>query len=263
MALIFHRLGFSYIHSTILPSLLGYFLIGLSIWQFLIKGLDPVKSFLLSTICMLIYPTLELARISTPDALSCLILLNAVFLIYSGRNKVIWFFLFLLAVCTRIDNVVAEIVFLFALWKWPSPRFANKLTLRQFIGMSAGLAGIAVLVNMLAPHHFLWFRDPAFSEAPGQYLRDAGLYFYVVPGSFFMYLSLFFIISGFNRGFSWKNEVNYLFYAICVIVFVRFLLYPFYEERYIVPWLLFSLLALSLYYSGRGEGLKMASDRQD
>jgi len=41
--------------------------------------------------------------------------------------------------------------------------------------------------------------------------------------------------------------VNYLFYAICAIVFVRFLLYPFYEERYIAPWLLFILLSLAFY----------------
>lgn len=256
MATAFHKLGFSYIHSTILPSLLAYFLIGLSIWRILMKRLDPVKTFLLSTGCMLIYPTLLLARLSTPDAISCLFLLNAISLIYNGGNKMLWYILFILAICTRIDNVVSELIFLFALWRWPVTGFLNKLTTKHFVGLSFGLIGMGLLVNLVATHHFLWFMNPAFSLPPGQYLRDVSLYFYVFPGSFFMYLLLFFIISGFDRGFSWKKEVNYLFYAVCFIVAVRFLLYPFYEERYIAPWLLFCLLSISFSYAGLGNRLK-------
>lgn len=247
MALAFHKLGFSYIHSTLVPSLLSYFLIGVSIWQILIKRLEPVKAFLLSMICMLIYPTLLLARLSTPDALSSLVLLNAISLIYSGRKKMFWVFLFLLAIWIRIDNVVSELIFLFALWKWPASGFANKLNTAQFFFFSCGLSVMALLVNLTGAHHFLWFMGSEFAQPAGQYLHDIGIYFYVFPGSFFMYLLMFFVISGFRRGFSWKTEVNYLFYAICAIVFVRFLLYPFYEERYIAPWLLFILLSLAFY----------------
>jgi hypothetical protein len=115
--------------------------------------------------------------------------------------------------------------------------------------MSLGLTGIALLVNLTTTHHFLWFMDPDFSEPRGQYLNNMGLYFYVIPGSFFMYLCVIFIISGLSRGFNWKKEVNYIFYAVCAVVLVRFLLYPFYEERYLTPYLLFSLLTISFSYA--------------
>jgi len=166
LVLTFHKLGFSYIHATLIPSLLCYFLIGLSIWQVVIKRLDPVKTFLVSMVCMLIFPTLLLARLSTPDSLSCFILLNAVFLIYFGRSKILWYSLFMLAICTRLDNVVSELIFLFALWKWPVDRFANKLDTKKYILMSLGLIGIALLVNLTATHHFLWFMDPDFFGTP-------------------------------------------------------------------------------------------------
>jgi hypothetical protein len=250
LVLAFHKLGFSYINATVVPSLLCYFLIGLSFWQIVIKRMDPVKTLLVCLACMLIFPTMLLARLSSPDALSSFILLNALFLIYDGRSKGLWFCLFLLAICIRLDNLVSELVFLFALWKWPAGIFSNKLTTRDFIVMTVLTATVAFLVNLTATHHFLWFMNPSFSRNPGQYLKDVGLYFYVIPGSFFMYLLVLFVFSGLKRGFSWKQEVNYIFYAVCAVVFVRFLLYPFYEERYITPYLLFSLLTISFYLAG-------------
>jgi len=249
LVLAFHKLGFSYIHATLVPSLLCYFLIGLSIWQVTVKRLDPVKTFLAGMVCMLIFPTLLLARLSTPDSISCFILLNAVFLIYYERSKILWYSLFMLAICTRLDNVVSELIFLFALWKWPVGSFTNKLGTKRYIMMSLGLIGIALLVNLSSTHHFLWFMDPNFSEPPGQYLKNIGQYVYVIPGSFFMYLFVLFIFSGLSRGFSWKQEVNYIFYTVCAVVFIRFLLYPFYEERYLTPYLLFSLLTIAFYYA--------------
>ncbi len=262
LTLAFHKLGFSYIHATLVISLLCYFLIGLSIWRIAIMRLDPVKTFLVSMICMIIYPTLLLARLSSPDAISCFFLLNAISLIYSGRNKTLWYCLFLLAICVRLDNVVSELVLISALWKWPVAGFSNKPGTKEFIAMSLGLVGIALLVNLMATHHFLWFMDPHFSEPPQQYLKNVIFYFFVIPGSFFMYLLVLFIFSGLNRGFSWKQEVNYLFYAVCTVVFVRFLLYPFYEERYITPYLLFSLLTISFSYAGLGNKPKNQPGRE-
>jgi hypothetical protein len=247
LVLIFHRLGFSYIHATVIPSLIGYFLIGLSIWRFAIQRLDSVMTFLISMVCMMIYPTLVLARLSTPDAISCFFMLNALLFIYFGRNKTLWICLFLVAICARVDNVVSELIFLFALWKWPGINFSNKLSTKEFISFSSILIGVALLVNGMSARHFFWFTDPYFSQPAGQYVKDVRLYFFVVAGSFFMSLFILFLISGFSRGFSRKSEVNYLFYVVCVLVFVRFLLYPYYEERYLMAFYLFSLLIFSFH----------------
>ena len=119
MVLLFHKIGFSFTPATVVPSLLCFFLIGLSIWRFSIQFMDPVKTFLVSGICMAIFPSFQLARLSTPDALSCFFVLNALLFIYTGRKTLIWFSLFLLAVFTRLDNIIAELILLFALLKWP------------------------------------------------------------------------------------------------------------------------------------------------
>ena len=254
LAVAFHSLGFSYIQATHAPSILCYFLIGLSIWLIGIRRMDSVKTFLVGMVCMMIYPTLLLARLASPDALSCFILLNAVFLIYSGRNKTLWICLFLLGICTRLDNVVSELIFLFALWKWPVKGFSNKLNTSEFLFLSIGLLGTALLINLMATHHFLWFMDPVFSQTTGQYLNNVYFcFFYVIPGSFFMYLLGLFIFSGLSRGFSWHQELNYIFYVICAAIFIRLLVYPYYEERYFTPYLLFSLLTIAFYMAGFGK----------
>jgi len=247
LVLVFHKLGFSYVHATVIPSLIGYLLIGLSIWRFTIQRLDPVRTFLISTACMIIYPALALARLSTPDAMSCFFMLNALLLIYFGRNKTVWICLFLLAICTRIDNVVSELIFLFALWKWPVFNFSEKLTGKEFVGFSMTLISVALLVNLMSARHFFWFMDPYFSQPVGQYVNDIRIYFLVMAGSFFMSLFILFLISGFGRGFSGKLEVNYLFYVVSALVFVRFLLYPYYEDRYLLSFYLFSLLIFSFH----------------
>ena len=136
VVLALHKLGFSYILATVLPSLICYFLIGLSVWQILVRHMDPVSAFLVGMTCMVIYPTLLLARLSSPDSISCFILLNAFSLIYNGRNKPVWYSLFLFALIVRPDNLVAEIVFLAALWKWPATNFNNKLDSKSFAYLS-------------------------------------------------------------------------------------------------------------------------------
>lgn len=245
LVLVLHKVGFSYTHASAIPSLLCYLLIGLSIWRFSIQRLRADKTFIVSLICILIYPTLLLARLSTPDALSCFILLNAFLLIYFGRNKTLWLCLFLLAIFTRIDNLVSELIFLFALWRWPVASFRNKLNAREFIVFSALLIAMAFLVNLTTTHHFLWFRDEYFVKPAGHYLNDVINYFFVFPGSFLMCLLLVFIFTGLFGGFSWKIEENYVFYTICAVVLVRFLLYPYYEERYFAAFILFSLMTMA------------------
>jgi hypothetical protein len=249
LVLALHKMGFSYVSASFIPSLVCYFLICISMWQFLKKRLEPLSCFLISIICSLIYPTLLLGRLSTPDAISCFVLLNAFFLIYAGRNRILWFSLFMFAVVVRLDNIVTELVFLFALWKWPVPGFTNKLKLKEFIILSATLIGAAAVVNLTATHQFFWFLNSQFSRPPGQYFREISLYFFVVPGSFFMSLFLLFVFAGLRKGYTWKLEGNYIFYMVCFVVLVRFILYPYYEERYYTPIYLFSLLTLAIQVS--------------
>jgi hypothetical protein len=250
LVLVFHKFGFSYIHATVVPSLIAFFLTGLSIWRFCIQLLDPLKTWLVSIVCILIPPVLILGRLSTPDSLSCFIMLNALLLIFFGRSKVIWFSLFLLAICTRLDNVMAACIFVFALWKWPVRTFENKLSGKQFAGLLLALIGMAFLVNLTSTRYFLSVSDP-FNERSAGYILNVKQYLIWLPYTFLMTLLILFVISGINRGFSWKQEVNYVFYCICAVIGARFLIYPFYEERYFTPFFLFAILTIAFQEAGR------------
>jgi len=249
MVLLFHKIGFSFTTATVVPSLLFYFLIGISAWRFSKQYMDLLKTFLVSIICITMYPSFELGRLSTPDAMSCFFLLNALLFIYTGRRKLIWFCLFLLAVCTRLDNIIAELIFLFALLKWPDSKFANKLRLREFVLFAAILISVAVLINLVFTQHFVRLSDPVSERSTMRYLINVKFYLLAFTGSFLLALVILFIFTRPDQGFSWRNKVNYIIYVILAIVFVRFLIYPFYEERFMMPYIIFGMLIISYHFS--------------
>jgi len=249
MVLLFHKAGFSFTAASVVPSLLCFFLIGITIWRFSIQYMDPAGTFLISIICITFYPTLKLARLSTPDAMSCFFLLNALFLIYTGRPKLIWFSLFLLALCTRLDNIIAELIILFALLKWPDSKFANKLRLREFVLSAMIVITMAVLINFVFTLHFVRIIDPMYERSATGYLANVKGYLHVFSGSFLLALLILFIFTRACRVFTWRDKVNYMIYVILAIVFVRFLIYPFYEERFLIPFIIFGMLIISYHYS--------------
>jgi hypothetical protein len=249
MVLLFHKIGFSFTTATVVPSLLCFFLIGITIWRFSIQYMDPVKTFLVSSICMTIYPSFQLARLSTPDALSCFFLLNALLFIYTGRQTLIWFSLFVLAVFTRLDNIIAELILLFALLKWPDSKFANKLRAREFALYALILIAVAVLINLVFIQHFVRINSPVNERSTIRFLANAKYYLFVFSRSFLLALIILFIFTRPGIGFNWKNKVNYVIYVILTIVFVRFLLFPFYQERFLTPYIIFGMLIISYHFS--------------
>ncbi|HLA58599.1 MAG TPA: hypothetical protein VK622_07555 [Puia sp.] len=249
MVLLFHKIGFSFTTATVVPSLLCFFLVGITIWRFSIQYMDPVKTFLVSIICITIYPSFLLARLSTPDAMSYFFLLNALLFIYTGRQTLIWFSLLLLALCTRLDNIIAALVLLSALLKWPDSKFANKLRPREFAFYALILIAVAVSINLVFTQHFVRITDPVNERSTMEYLANVKDYLLAFSGSFLIALLILFVFTRPVHGFDWKVKVNYMIYVILAIVFVRFLLYPFYEDRFLMPFIIFGILIISFHYS--------------
>ncbi len=247
---LFHKFGFPYTTATVLPSLICFFLIGITIWRFSIQYLDVVKAFLVSILCLTIYPSLILARFSTPDSMSCFFLLNALLFIYSGRQKFIWYSLLLLAVCTRLDNVITGLILLFAICRWPDQKFNCKLRIKEFACLSTILIALATAINFLLTQHFLRLSDPFFSRSSVGYIENVKWYLLALPSSFLMTLLILFVFTNAGQGFGWRNSTNYLIYVVFAIAFVRLLIYPFYEERFFSPFVIFGMLIISYRYSG-------------
>jgi hypothetical protein len=247
--LLFHKIGFSYTHSTVYPSLLFFFLTGVTLWRFCGQFMDPVKTFLISLLSVCILPMHVLARLSTPDAMSCFFLLNALLFIYTGRNRMIWFCLLVLAVCARLDNIIGGMILLLALLRWPDANFAGKLRLKEFAFYALILMMVAIMINLIFTDHMLRISDPLAERTTIGYLTDVKWYAVTVSGSFLMALLILFIFTRPGHGFSRKIPVNYMIYVIMAIVFTRFLIYPFYEERFFTPYIIFGMLIIAFQYS--------------
>jgi hypothetical protein len=249
LILLFHKIGFSYTHSTVYPSLLFFFLTGITIWRFCIQFLDSGKTFLVSLLSVSILPMNVLARLSTPDAMSCFFLLNALLFIYTDRNRMIWFLLLLLAICTRMDNIIGVLILLLALSRWPNAHFSGRLRFKEFAFYSMVLIIVAIMINLIFTEHILRINDPLSERTTFGYLTNVKWYLVAFSGSFLMTLIILFIFTRSAFGFSWKSEVNYMIYVILGIVFIRFLLYPFYEERFFTPYVIFGMLIIAFQFS--------------
>ncbi len=247
IVLLFHKIGFSFTDSTVLPSLLFYFLTGITIWRFSIQYMSRLKTMLVSLFS--IFPFYMLARLSSPDAMSCFFILNALLFIYTGRDRLIWICMLLLAVCTRLDNIVGVLILLTALLKWPDPKFAGKFRFKGFSFFALIQIALATSINLIFTEHFLGINDPLNERTTTGYLTDVRWYLLSIPGSFLLTLLVLFIFTRQDRGFTWNDRVNYMIYMILAIVFVRFLLYPFYEERFFAPYIIFGMLIISFQYS--------------
>lgn len=107
LIVLLHRLGLSYITSTLIPSWISFFLIGILVFYWSSQKFKPVAALVISIILMLITPSIILARLSTPDALSNLFILICFYRIYFGKNYY-WTALFLfLSLLIRLDNFIS------------------------------------------------------------------------------------------------------------------------------------------------------------
>lgn len=157
----------------------------------------------------------------------------------------------LLAVCTRLDNIIGVLVLLLALLKWSDPKSTSKLGLKEFTFYTLILIAVATLINLNYAEHFLRINDPLRERTTVGYLTDVKWYILTIPGSFLLTLLILFIFTRPDCGFRWTDKVNYMIYIILAIIFIRFLLYPFYEERFFAPYIIFGMLIISFQYSNK------------
>ncbi|BAX81387.1 hypothetical protein [Labilibaculum antarcticum] len=103
----FFKLGIPLSYSTVLPSLISVFFIILIVHRVLSKEFNNTfVASVISIIVLFLPQTIHLARLSTPDALSTLLLLLITVMYIYNSN---WFLIFLvmaLSIMTRTDNII-------------------------------------------------------------------------------------------------------------------------------------------------------------
>ena len=224
----FHWLGFGYLTSTILPSLIAYFFIGIICFRWAGSLFAPWPAALLSLLLMLMYPTLILSRLSTPDALSNSCTLLILYLLYVKARPWLIIALILGSVFIRLDSLVNAAVFLLAMTYGPGKRIG------WITCICAGLAALAIafFINSWLVTDFWWFRQITYIQSLTGYGHQVLVYFLSISQSALMYLILLVMLNYWIRGFAWTDPTSQYLLLLLAVLVVRFMLFPALEDRF-------------------------------
>ncbi|GEO09928.1 hypothetical protein [Segetibacter aerophilus] len=221
----FYSVGINLAFATVLPSLIcaGGLLIAfyLAIQKLFTGGIIP---FFLSTVVLLLGFTNELAVISTPDAMSSLLVFILFLNLFFSGKLGVSYLLLALAVFTRIDNLT----FLpFILYYYRM----NNINIRSIIKGVSALAVLSIIV-IVVPYffgnHLTWFKDFIFK--PSVYASLVRKSATLMRTDFNLLFALVLVLL-YSR-LSVRKDLKTLFTGILLAMSVRFLLFPSYEERF-------------------------------
>lgn len=149
---LFYKSGGSLPMATVMPSIISYLLLGIFLFYWLGKYLQTVFAFAGAALIMYSVFITTIARLSTPDCLSTLLLVVSIYFILEKRNLMLMSLFFLLAAFTRVDNIITclfIISFLTFSKKW---KMINR---KQYFFMVAVFA-VAYITIVLPVRQFGW-----------------------------------------------------------------------------------------------------------
>jgi hypothetical protein len=240
-----HKLGFSFIFSTFLPSLISYFFIGGIVFAWALALMKPGQAMLISLGCMVTGPAIVIARLSSPDAVSNLVLLAVLYRLYFEKSRSITLILIFLSILVRIDNAVAAFVLLSGMIFWTSADSPNKLGRMDYLLLLAGMLLFTAGMNFMVEKDFWWFTKANYLHSGGNYFRQMAIYASVLCNSFLFPLLLLLVILSFVRPLNLRERGGWILLAIGCIFVLRCGLFPEFEERFFAAYYLATLLILA------------------
>ena len=141
-----NRIGFDLSNATVVPNYISYFLIGILFFYFLSTFVNSTISLIVTIGIMATEQVIQLARLSTPDALSTLVILFTVYCIYNKKSVLLIYTLLLLSVMIRPDNIL--FVPLMSIYFY----FTRSGKFRQIIIFSSLIIIIYVSSELVFPH---------------------------------------------------------------------------------------------------------------
>jgi hypothetical protein len=257
LVFVFYKLGTPLIQATILPSVLGYVLLGGLLFVWVRKYLSGIYAWLFTTFLMLSSFVWELSRYSTPDAVSAFLMMGALFSLVERKSPILVFLCLFLAVLARLDNIIPAF-FLLVLGRFYG-RGEVEWRRGGFSLMTAMLVALFFFVTtplssygwnpFYYPTFMKWLNlsyayQPAFR--PTDYFTLA--ISHLMGGLFYTYIFLFLAL-GVLAFYSYRNKTFFplsfeqkLLLAILLSMGVRFILQPVIADRFFVPYYLLVIL---------------------
>ncbi len=261
---LFYKAGISLPMSTVWPSVIAYFLLGLLLFYWMRKYWSLFFAFTGSLLTMVSAPLLSVAKLSSPDALSGLLLFTAVYFIIE-RRSLAWTILFLLlSILARLDNIIPAIFFLalmafskkwkdgIAIWKYLL-LFSGMLLLYFVVSLNAYSFGWSLLyypnfARQLNPSYNInssfIFKD-YIALAKSQFIT--GLYYSCI--SLFLLFILLLFANTQSLSFKSLSIEQLLAIVFLLVMLVRFVLQPLINDRLYIPYYLSVIVFLAKKYS--------------
>lgn len=254
MAQVFYHAGLPLTKATVVPSLIACFLLMLVMLSWMQKYL-PTEMAVFSTVAISVWgPVLQLSKTSGPDALSALLLVSAAYCILEKKKSGLMYFLLLLSVLTRIDNVLPALFFI-AVYSYHS-RFKWKERLKLGTWLVTGCIICYFFVASLAVEYewsYFYYSDfflhlrPDYNVTAGFSFRNYFLLLksQLMTGLYYSQLPLFLFLSICIMTYRVNREKDSMFLAaIWVILAIRYVLHPVMTDRLFTGYYLIILMIL-------------------
>lgn len=239
-----HQLGFSYSFSILLPSLVAFFLMGMIVFHWAGTKLNPIQTMGFSLLFMLMGPILIIARMSSPDALSSLVLFTAFASLYLEKGRLSVFLFLLLSVLVRMDNIVTVMVILTGMLFWPDRGSSNKIPVSTYILTMVFSILLTAGLNALLQEHFWWILDASYFASAPSYFEQWKVFIAEFCSSFLFLLIIVLAIIHIGRRINFREKNYWILLIIAGIVLVRSVVFPSLEERFFPAFYLTMLLIM-------------------
>ena len=222
----FYKIGIDLVLSTYLISLLSGFLTSVLIYFWLLKFYKAKYSFVITVILIFSTGLREVAKYSTPDGLSIILMIATVYLLMNKKNKNFPLILLLFSQLARPDNIIFVIVLSIFLYKTSLKDFSiNK---KQFYILSI------LSILLFIPNLFNVFLHLFFGERLNNYINilSSSIKLLISMPYFSLYLLLSVLIyKNVPRTKGLKITISLLNAALITMV-IRFLIFPSVEIRF-------------------------------
>jgi len=243
----FINTGIDYFLATKMPSLLGFILVALLSFFWILKIIKPYYAVILTSVILISGPINEIARLSTPDALSAFFTLLALYLLIYNKGRK-WFYLSLLiCIGIRMDNIILAAI-LIILWEITNSKPVN------YTGIIISLIVLSItgfLLNFFFTKDFFWLKNASFMRSPGGYLRQVLIYIKSVSESYLMAILLMLLILQYFFPMSIFQKHGRILAGMAIIIFIRFLLFPSFEDRFYVAFYITTIIIIIQEFTNR------------
>jgi hypothetical protein len=254
-----YKTGVPLIQATILPSLIGYLLIGFLLIFWIKRYLEFSFAIAFCFLTMISAPMWDIARCSSPDCLSAFLLLSAIYFILEIKSLPFTFIFLVFSILSRLDNVIPAVIFISLLTF--SNKWKYKISINKYFMMLL-IISITCLCITLSTRHFGWnvLYYPTFLKSlnlsytfqPKFYVRGyiALAISQIMTGLFFSHFLLFMVLALLSfKGKSTSPFRNFDFEqlflcTLIAIMIIRFILQPVMSDRFYIAYYLAILILL-------------------